>query len=354
MSLFGFSIDLHSATKEQLTNYIELLAKYKNKLIFTSLIGFDNNNQELWEKLNQVAQLTEKYHMFIYATIDQRFLENCNLIYKKPKELINFFKSKGLSGIKCDQALDLITQTKLTYNNQEFKIIINGSHNLISLDKLVLEYRINNKNVISFYNFYRQRYTAASVDHYLINQYESHLNNIPFAGFVSDKQGCSIEIHRDWPLIAQIHHLIALGTDVIILGNQFVSEEQLKLIAKIEQKKVTLAVDIVNDISEVEKTILFDNKNHFVRPDLAQDLFISPIKNEIDKIKVRSTNQEYFEVGDVIICNENAYDDCGQLQIVTKRIKNDGIRNLVAKIKEPYRSYFLSELKATRSFKFVE
>jgi len=98
---------------------------------------------------------------------------------------------------------------------------------------------------------------------------------------------------------------------------------------------------------------LFDDKNHFVRPDLAQDLFISPIKNEVDNIKVRATNQEYFEVGDVIICNENALIDCGQLQIVTNRIKNDGIRNLVAKIKEPYRSHFLSELKATRSFKFI-
>jgi len=98
---------------------------------------------------------------------------------------------------------------------------------------------------------------------------------------------------------------------------------------------------------------LFDDKNHFVRPDLAQDLFISPIRNEVDKIKVRATNQEYFEVGDVIICNENALIDCGQLQIVTNRIKNDGIRNLVAKVKEPYRSHFLSELKATRSFKFI-
>ncbi|MCL8209835.1 MupG family TIM beta-alpha barrel fold protein [Spiroplasma attinicola] len=351
MSLFGFSIDLHSATKAQLTNYIELLAKYQKQLIFTSLVGFANN-QELWEKLAQVTQLAKKYQMFVYATIDQKFLENYNLTYKKTKELINFFKNKGLAGIKCDQAFDLTTQTKLTYNNQEFKIIINGSHNLINLDKLVLEYRINNKNVISCYNFYQQRYTAASVDQYLINQYESHINNIPFAGFVSDKQGCSLEIHRDWPLSAQIHHLIALGTDVIIV-NQFVSETELKLITNIAQKKVTLAVDIIEDISEVERKILFDDKNHFVRPDLAQDLFISPIRNEVDKIKVRATNQEYFEVGDVIICNENALIDCGQLQIVTKRIKNDGIRNLVAKIKEPYRSHFLSELKATRSFKFI-
>lgn len=353
MSLFGFSVDLFSATKEQLTSYIELLAKYKNQLIFTSLIGFDNNHQELWEKLNQITQLAKKYQMFVYAAIDEKFLESYNLIYKKPKELINFFKDKGLSGIKCEQALDLLTQTKLTYNHQEFKIIINGSHNLIALDKLVLEYRINNKNVISCYNFYPQRYTAASVDHYLINQYESHINNIPFAGFVSDKQRCSIEIHRDWPLIAQIHHLIALGTDVIIV-NQFVSEAQVKLIANIEQKKVTLAVNVIEDISEAEKTILFDEKNHFVRPDLAQDLFISPIKNKLTKIKVRVTNQEYFEIGDVIICNQDALDDCGQLQIVTRRIKNDGIRNLVAKIKEPYRSHFLSELKATRSFKFVK
>lgn len=352
MSLFGFSIDLQTTTKAELTSYLELLAKYQSQLIFTSLIGFDNNTQELLTKLEQITQLAKKYQISLYATIDQNFLESNNLTYQKPKQLINFFKSKGLSGIKCDQTIALALQTKLSYNKEGFKIIINGSHNLVMLDKLVLEYRINNHNVISCYNFYRQRYTAASVDHYLINQYESHLNNIPFVGFVSEQQGCSLEIHRDWPLLAQIHHLIALGTDIIII-NQIVSEEQLKAIAKIAQKKVTLAIDVMKDISETEKTILFDEENHFVRPDLAQDLFISLAKHN-NKIAVRTTKQEYFEIGDVIICNQDAFTDCGQLQIVTKRIKNDGIRNLVAKIKEPYRSHFLSELKATRSFKFVE
>lgn len=351
MSLFGFSVTLHATTKVQLTSYFELLAKYQQQLIFISLVGFDNN-QKLLEKMEQVTQLAKKYQMFIYATIDQKFLEHYHLSYKKPKHLINWFKNQGFAGIKCDQAFDLVTQTKLTYNKQDFKIIINGSHNLINLDKMVLEYRINNKNVISCYNFYRQRYTAASVDQYLINQYESHINNIPFAGFVSEQAGCSLEIHRDWPLIAQIHYLIALGTDIIII-NQLLSERQLKLITNTAQKQVTLAIELITDISETERTILFDAKNHFIRPDLAQDLFISPV-NKNFPIKVRTTNQAYFEVGDVVICNENALLDCGQLQIVTKRIKNDGIRNLVAKIKEPYRSHFLSELKATRSFKFVE
>jgi len=45
MSLFGFSVDLHSATKAQLTNYIELLAKYQKQLIFTSLVDFANNQE---------------------------------------------------------------------------------------------------------------------------------------------------------------------------------------------------------------------------------------------------------------------------------------------------------------------
>lgn len=368
MSLFGASIYVHLATKDQLSNYIELLAKYQIKLIFTTLISFKKNDQDNWEKLSLVTQLAKKYQIDIFADIDEDVLRELELLHKKPKELIIFFMNKGLTGIRCNNGISLELQAKLTHNNNQFKIILNGSHNLMQLEKLLLGYRINSSNVISCYNFYPQRYTGASIDFYLINQYESHINNILFAGFVTlsgeEYHGPwnhqdnlpSLEIHRDWPLVEQIHHLIALGTDIILISNQFIKEEELNLLQSIDQEKITLVVSLEEDISNEEKIILLDEKIHFVRSDLSQDVIRSILPRITYKdlnINPKVNQSEYFNVGDVVVLNQNAKNYSGELQIVTKKIRNDSSRNLVAKVNEPYLSYFLSELKAIRSFKFV-
>lgn len=369
MTLFGASVYLHLATKEELNNYIELLGKYKIKFIFTTLISFKKADQEKWEKLKLVTDIAKKYQIEVFADVDGNTLKDLDLLNKKPKDLLAFFINKGLAGIRCDDGIALDLQAKLTQNHNNFKIVINGSHNIMQLEQLILNYRINASNVISCYNFYPQRYTGASVDFYLINQYESHINNIIFAGFVSlggkDYHGPweyednlpSLEIHRNWPLLTQIHHLIALGTEIIFIANQFVKEEDLKLLQSIDQAKVSLAIEPAKEISEAEATILFDEKIHFVRPDLAQDLIRSTMSRVSYKeltIDSRTYKEKYFEVGDVVILNQDAKNYMRELQIITKRVENDGIRNLVAKIKEPYLTHFLSELKAGRTFKFIK
>ncbi|MGL5268567.1 MAG: MupG family TIM beta-alpha barrel fold protein [Spiroplasma sp.] len=368
MALFGASVYLHLASKKELTNYIELLGKYKIKLIFTTLISFKKEDEENWEKLKLVTGVAKKYQIEIYADIDGNSLKEFDLLNKKPKNLVSFFINMGLAGIRCDDGIALDLQAKLTQNNRQFKIIINGSHNIIHLEQMILNYKFDYNNVISCYNFYPQRYTGASVDFYLINQYESHINNISFAGFVTllgkeyhgpweyEDNLPSLEIHRNWTLLAQVHHLIALGTEIILIANQFIKEEDLKMLQSIDQEKLSLAIEPMKNISNEEKTILFDEKIHFVRPDLAQDIIRSTMPRVSYKelmIEPRFCKSEYFEVGDVVILNHDAKNYMRELQIITKRVKNDGIRNLVAKVKEPYLSYFLTELKATRSFKFI-
>lgn len=125
----------------------------------------------------------------------------------------------------------------------------------------------------------------------------------------------------------------------------------------IDQEKVSLVIVPVKEISEAEIAILFDEKIHFVRPDLSQDLIRSTMSLTSYKeliIEPRTYKEKYFEVGDIVILNRDAKNYMRELQIITKRIENDGIRNLVAKIKEPYLTHFLSELKAQRTFKFIK
>lgn len=367
MTTFGAAIYLHLATKEQLIKYVELLADNKISLIFTTLIDFKPEDKANWEKLKVVTKLAQEKNMAVFADVNGRFFHDLDLVYKKPKDLIIWFKKLGLSGVRFDEGISLQLQGKLTNNNSNFKVLINGTQNILNLDSLLLANKLNPKNTISCYNFYPQRYTGASVDFYLLNQYEAHINNIEFASFVTlsgnkyfgpwkyNDNLPSLEIHRDWSITEQINHLIALGTDIIIIANQFVTLHNLIEINNIDRDKLSLQITLDKNISNEEKIILLDENIHVVRSDLAQDVIRSndPRNKYSDlKIPVRNINKEYLEIGDIVILNNDSQNYVCELQIITKRIKNDGIRNLVGKINEPYLSYFLSELKATRPFKF--
>ncbi|KNE87507.1 hypothetical protein PSTG_19107 [Puccinia striiformis f. sp. tritici PST-78] len=91
----------------------------------------------------------------------------------------------GLSGIRCNEGIDIKHQAKLSQNRLNFKIFINGSYVVNDINYLILFYKANVNNLISCYNFYPQRYTGADIDSFCLNQSESVVNNIPFASFVT-------------------------------------------------------------------------------------------------------------------------------------------------------------------------
>ncbi|WDA54252.1 MAG: MupG family TIM beta-alpha barrel fold protein [Spiroplasma endosymbiont of Drosophila atripex] len=366
MEKIGAAVYLHLANLEEIKNYTELLAKNNIKTIFTTLISFKKTDYENLKKLVVLTQIAKKYNIHVFADINIEFINEFNLNLNKRLDFIKFFKMYGLSGIRCNEGIDIKHQAKLSQNRLNFKIFINGSYVVNDINYLILFYKANVNNLISCYNFYPQRYTGADIDFFCLNQSESVVNKIPFASFVTllgkDKIGPwkyndnlpTLELHRDWPLVTQIRHYIALCIDMIIIANQFLTEYDLKMINEIDYKNLSLKIELNSNITDSEQQILFDKNIHKVRSDLARDIIRSVISRviyqELD-IPANNTNQ-WLEKGDVVILNNKAQNYRGELHIITNKIKNDGIRNVVGKLSKEDLN-FIPFLVSNRSFRFI-
>ncbi|WP_375318258.1 MupG family TIM beta-alpha barrel fold protein [Spiroplasma endosymbiont of Virgichneumon dumeticola] len=366
MTKIGASIYLHLTTLEQLTSYTQLLGENKVQIIFTTLINFKPTEKEQLKKLIVLTTTAKKYNMDVYVDINQEFIDNFKLNITKRDDFIKWFKNQGFTGIRCDEGIAIQEQAKLSQNKLNFKIIINGSHAIEEVERLLLQYNANAKNLISCYNFYPQRYTGADIEFFSLNQAESIMNKIPFASFVTllgkDKVGPwayndnlpALEMHRDWPLTTQIRHYVALCLDMIIVANQFLTEDDLVQMNNIDYETLSLNIQLSKNVTNNEKTIIFDDNIHIVRPDLAQDLIRSSMPRITYKdlsIPNQRTN-EWLEIGDVVILNNDAQNYRGELHIITNKIKNDGIRNVVGKL-APKDLNFIPYLVSNRPFKFI-
>lgn len=355
MSFYGANVNLDLLTTKEIENYLHLLNQFNIKIIYSNLNNLSPDNKEKNDKLLFLLATIKKNNQNFFGEINNNFLINFDLINLKPKDIIKKFMELGFYGIKCNNDIDLKLQAKLTYN---FKVMLEGANTLLNLEKTIISYNLNPNNTINCYKYYRQRFSATSQEFYLLNQFESHSNNIPFSAFVSTKgndNAVSLEIHRDWKLKDQINHLIALNTDIIFFYNHLNTDE-LKMLTEINHDKISLKIKQEQNISSKEKNILFNQEYHIVRSDLSNNVIRSTeIKKYFLKTEIEPNNiVSNLEVGDVIILNKKANKYQGELQIVTKPFINDGLRNLVAKIENPYLQHFIKELKATRQFLFFE
>ena len=145
----------------------------------------------------------------------------------------------------------------------------------------------------------------------------------------------TIEMHRKLPIEIQAKHLFATELiDDVIIGNAYASEEELKKLGEVDRYQVDFEIELVRNINDIEKDILFKNQ-HFRRGDITNQMIRS---TEVRK-KYKSSeniphdNKEYFQRGDIVIGNNNFGKYKNELQIVLQEHK-DNRKNKVGRIKE--------------------
>ena len=225
------------------------------------------------------------------------------------------------------------------------------------------------------HNFYPQRYTGLSWTKFLqINSDIKKIGPVRIGAFISSNADHThgvwgaisglptVERLRDLPIDLQARILLASGNvDDLLIGNAYASEEELKALQEVfEEKEVNhspeiqmmiewgiiskdnlnvkkVRVHLDENISEEEKKILFDFYPHMSLGDSSEWMWRSRMPrfkySQPDKsIPPKEFQQEYFDVGDVLIVNDNYKHYCGELQIVLLPMKNDGIRNKIGHI----------------------
>lgn len=375
--MIGISIYPDKAGYEATKHYVETAAKYGFKRIFTNLIGIKNDadGQAKIKKLSEVYHFARKLGFEVIVDVNPNFYKEFNL---KRTEL-DYFLRLGASGVRLDEDFNGDVEAILSNNKLGMKIELNASSTSATLEA-TLKKGGNPSQLIACHNFYPMRYTGLKRDRFiaLSSIYKSW--GVKVAAFITLPKAQAtigpwdindamptLEEHRDLPISAQIIDLLQTElVDDIIISAQGATPQQLQEVAatfqnclvETLQSHVTLKIDVLKSVSEIERDIIFRNhgQRHFNRPDFTSYFVRSTMPRiyyKNDAIPPHNAGK-HLEVGDVVVLNEKLGRYKGELHIILRPIDDSVLheRNLVGKIRKKD-LYKISVINA-RSFEFSE
>lgn len=361
MSL-GISIYPEHSKKEDILKYIDKAGKLGFKRIFTCLLSIENKDKkELISEFKEICELAHKYGMEITFDINPNVFENLDIRYDD----LQFFQDISADVIRIDETFNGLKESLMTYNKQGLKIELNSSIGNDYID-LVMSYNPNLKKIVTCHNFYPQKYTGLSLEHFNNCNKKIKGYNLNIGAFVSSNNKDTfgpwpvydglptLEIHRDLPISTQVRHLFATRmVDDVIIGNAFASDEELIACSKIDPGILTFDIEFEKELTEVENKIVYYEKIHVIRGDLSEYVARSSQTRVVfGDSQIEPNNTRDLKRGDVVILNNNYSKYKGELQIILKDMKNDGRRNVIGKIPN-IEHMLLDYIKPWKPFKFL-
>lgn len=341
MHRMGISVYPEHSTEENDYDYMKLAAKYGFTRIFTCLLSVNESKETMIKKFTKFMKQAHELGFIVAVDTNPEVFSRLGAT---PYNLKPFADMK-VDIIRLDGHFGEVEDIAITHNQFGIQIEFNGSCNT-ALD-LMIDRGANIHNMVVCHNFYPQKYTGLGWNKFMdfTNKYKTL--GLPVAAFVSSNNENTFgpwpvynglptcEMHRGMPIDLQVRHLLATKKiDDIIIGNAYANEDELKAIAKIDKTKITFKLNLSDNITEEEKNIIY-NYPHFGRGDASDYMVRSSITRgdyKDKQIPYRKYNEKYFHRGDVVIVNDNLSYYCGELEIVTRDMPNDGERNFVAKI----------------------
>lgn len=338
MHRLGISIYPEHSTREKDDAYMKLAAKYGFTRIFTCLLSVTSSAEDTIREFGDFCKRAHELGFIVSVDTNPEVFKKLGAT---PRDLA-VFKQIGVDIIRMDGHFSDLEDTALTLNPYNIKIEFNGSQYL-NLDRMI-EKGANPHNMTICHNFYPMRYSGLSEERFHFFNSKSGGLNLVNAAFVSSNEENTfgpwkvyeglptLEICRDMPIDWQVRYLFATREiDDVLIGNAFASEEELKAMGEVDPTKVTLRIDLDENITEDEKAIVFDCL-HNRRAD-GNDILIrtvdSRVKYHNTSIPARDCQKEWLEAGDVVVINDNLAHYRGELQVVLKPIKNVHDRNVV-------------------------
>lgn len=386
----GISVYPDISTLEEIKDYIKLASKYGFTRIFSSMFSVQGTNEKVLNYFEELIKFAHEYEMEVDLDVNPQFFEKIGA----SSDNLKVFADLGVDILRMDMSYGGEDDIKLIDNPYGIKIEFNASFNTV---EMLTSMGADASKYMICHNFYPQRYTGLSWAQFLeTNKGIKEVEEVSIGAFVSSNAANThgvwgaieglptVERFRDYPIDLQARILLATQqVDTVMIGNAFASEPELESLSKVlgEKKEVELnpivkmlsdygVVDLENEktvkikptlfeaISEVEKDIMFEFYPHASLGDSSEFIWRSRMprfkySNEKYTITPNSINKEYFECGDIVIVNDNYKHYAGELQIVLKRIKNDGLRNLVGYVDEQEQS-LLELLDSGKTVEFIK
>ncbi|SHK07196.1 DUF871 domain-containing protein [Paramaledivibacter caminithermalis] len=339
MKRLGVSIYPENASVEENKAYLSLAAKYGFTRVFTCLISVDGDVDRIIKEFKEIVTHAKNLGMEVIADVSPEVFKRFNISYKDSV----FFHELNLTGIRLDLGFSGFEESFMTFNSHNLKIELNMSNGTKYLDN-ILSYIPKKENLIGCHNFYPHRYTGLSRKHFLKCSEQFKEYGIRTAAFVSSSNAtfgpwpvseglCTLEEHRNKCIEVQTKDLFNTGLiDDVIIANCFASEEELKVLGKLDKDILTLGVELVENIPEIERKIVLDEL-HFNRGDVSEYM----IRSTQSRVKYKGNHFELFNPkpikrGDILIESSLYNRYAGEFQIALKDMDNSGKTNVVGKI----------------------
>jgi len=357
----GVSIYPSKSKLEEDKRYLDLAHKYGFTRIFTSLLEIEGDSKEVVDKYKQIIEYGNSLEMETMLDINPKLFGQLDVSYDD----LSFFKSLGASGIRLDLGFSGAEEALMTKNSQGLQVEVNMSSGTKYIDT-VMSYLPDRENLLASQNFYPQRYSGLSQEHFekTTDQYNQYrLNTAAFITSQVGEQGpwpmqdglCTLESHRALPIELQAAHYKMMDTiDDVLIGNAYASEDELRKVGEVlASPHHLIPVEFNDDATELERKVILEEV-HTYRGDHSAYMIRSSqtrVKYKEEDFPVGKTAP--MKKGDVVIGNDNFGQYKGETQVVIKDMEDDGNRNIVAKIKEEA-LFLLDYLEPWSSFKFVE
>ncbi|WP_210617825.1 DUF871 domain-containing protein [Mammaliicoccus lentus] len=337
----GISLYPQKSDLENDLAYIDKAKKYGFNRIFICFLSIGTNFENELEKFHKIINYANKNMFEVSVDIAPDVLDKINV----DKDILNFFNDLGVSAIRLDQGYSGKEEADMTFNSHGLKVELNMSNNTFYLDN-IFSHKPNYNLLTGCHNFYPQSYTGLSYQHFIDCSKKFKSYGLRTAAFVNSENGnkgpwdindglCTLEQHRNLPIEVQAKELWATNLiDDVIIGNAYASENELKKLSEINNIIIDLEIEVEPKNTDIEKNIM--EELHVRRGDITEFLVRSTEvrKKYIDSdIQPKFVNKKNFEIGDVLIGNNNFGKYKAELQIVLKEMPYDTRRNIVGKVK---------------------
>ncbi|MGX6978411.1 DUF871 domain-containing protein [Vagococcus elongatus] len=341
MRRLGVSLYPDHSDFEEDKKYLELAAENGFSRIFMSMLEVTEGKEVVFKKFKQVIDFAKKLEFEVILDIAPAIFEALEISYDD----LSFFSEVGADGIRLDLGFDGNKEALLSFNPYDLIIELNMSNDVAYLDN-ILTYEANKPFIYGCHNFYPQDGSALPLDFFIKCSERFKKHGLRTAAFITSQTAelgpwdindglPTVEMHRRLPIDVQAKHLFATGLiDDVIIGNAYATEEELVSLSQVNRYQVSLTVDLVADINEVEKNILFDNQ-HVRRGDITAQMVRSTEVRKKYKQEENPLhdNELVFQRGDIVIGNDTFGKYKNELQIVLEP-HSDNRKNKVGQIRK--------------------
>lgn len=359
---FGISVYPDIESMDEIRSYFALASKYGATKVFSSMFSVEGTKEEVLDYFREFIKIAHQYSIKVVLDLNPPFLKKMGVTYDD----VSLMHDIGCDVMRMDMPFGAEKDLVLVNNPYNISIMFNASGNFASELAYFEEHGVPKERVLLGHNFYPQPYTGLKWKDFLetnailkkygypVQAFISSLNPKATGVWDADYGLPTVERLRKLPIDTQARIIEATGNvDMVWIGNAFATEEEMESLIEVqkdvrpieqspvyemfkvygwdnrdrsEDRKLRVVVDSV--VTDTEKYQLFDVFPQLDMGDSSEWIWRSRTGRMVQPdIPFRKCEKDMFEVGDVLIVNNNYQHYAGEIQIVRIPFENDGQRN---------------------------